>query len=104
MLLIIIEPSKTCLRCLGGFVSCVMPRAQSRRVLTQDGWSAIERDTPRGSKGADKVEERSGTMLFFFWGVLIQIQQPSAGPTVSSFFGPPRWRKKPLKLPKLLPK
>lgn len=67
MLLIIIEPSKTCLRCLGGFVSCVMPRAQSRRVLTQDGWSAIERDTPRGSKGADKVEERSGTMLFFFF-------------------------------------
>ena len=66
MLLIIIEPSKTCLTCLGvgvgGFVSCVMPRAQSRRVLTQDGWSAIERDTPRGSKGADKVEKRSGTM------------------------------------------
>ena len=101
MLLIIIEPSKTCLRCLGGFVSCVMPRAQSRRVLTHDGWSAIERDTPRGSKGADKVEKRSGTMDFFCWvGVLIQIQQPSAGPTVSSFFGPPKVEEKAPEAPK----
>ena len=102
MLLIIIEPSKTCLRCLGGFVSCVMPRAQSRRVLTQDGWSAIERDTPRGSKGADKVEERSGTMFFFFfflWG-LFRFNNLLPDLLLRSFFGPPQVEEKAPEAPK----